>query len=170
MFFLCINVFYKFKIISANDMSWAIKYPRISPVFTMMITIIAVVVNAMTYLGPKHSRSQFNALQMSKTVRAIPRGLMRELFQPGLGHKVSKARSRTDSLPSSWSTGGLRSLEGHTHGGYNMSQTSPREAISYKADNIVDTKSASLHHLHLYHPFQWDKILTDHLLRECQGQ
>ena len=80
-------------------MSWAIKYPRISPVFTMMIIIIAVVVNAMTYLGPKHSLSQFNALQMSKTVRAIPRGLIRELFRPrpaDAKHKVSKA----DRLPS----------------------------------------------------------------------
>ena len=41
----------------------------------MIFIIIAVVLNAMTYSGPRHSLSQFNALQirsLSKTLGATP--------------------------------------------------------------------------------------------------
>ena len=84
-------------------MSRAIDYPRITPVFTPTI-IIAVVVNAMTYLGPKHSLSQFNALGMSKTLRVIPH---KRAIPAWAGPGSAKPKAGWTPLPRGWSTGDL---------------------------------------------------------------
>ena len=49
----------------------------------MIVIIIAVVLNAMTYLGPRHSLSQFNALQLRSLSKLLEPLLTRELLHPG---------------------------------------------------------------------------------------
>ena len=69
--------------ISSNEMSGAINSTRITTVFKILIIINALVVNAMTYLGPRHSLSQFNALQTRVSKNCWSDSTQAELFQPG---------------------------------------------------------------------------------------